>query len=131
MRFDLDDTFAQSLGGQARIRVVYLDQGSGRWELRYDSTSGAEKSAIVVQKSNSNLWKEVVLELPDVAFMNRQEGGTDLSLFNMGDDDDIFHLIEVTHNGGTPNTPVAYDHSLFLPNLENGVEVIASTGITQ
>jgi hypothetical protein len=100
--------------------VVYLDQGTGQWELRYDSTSGAEKSAIVVKKGNSNQWKEVVLDLTDVAFTNRQEGGTDLSLYNMGDDDDTFHMVEVTRAGTISDTeeqvpidPVLLDETLW------------------
>ena len=94
MRFDLNDEFAQSLGGRAQVRVVYLDQGDGQWELRYDSTSG-EKSVVVIQKTNSNEWKEVFVDLLDASFANGLEGGTDLSLYNMGDDEDIFHMIEV------------------------------------
>jgi hypothetical protein len=104
MRFQINDTFAQSLGGKATIRVVYLDQGNGKWELRYDSTSNAQKSAIVIQKGNTNLWKEVLIDLTDVAFTNRQEGGTDLSLHNMGDDDDTFHMIEVGRFGTVQTT---------------------------
>jgi hypothetical protein len=124
MRFNLNDTYTQSLGGRAQIRVVYLDQGTGKWELRYDSTSGAEKSAIVVKKGNSNEWKEVVLDLPDVAFANRQEGGTDLSLYNMGDDDDTFHMVEVIRTNGStspdsqPPAESTYNHSVFLPSVE-------------
>jgi hypothetical protein len=104
MRFNLNDTFAQSLGGKATVRIVYLDQGSGKWKLRYDSTSGAEKSAITIQKGNTNQWKEVLVDLQDVAFQNRQEGGADVSLYNMGDDDDTFHLIEVGRFGTVPTT---------------------------
>ncbi|MCC6454695.1 MAG: hypothetical protein IT328_07110 [Caldilineaceae bacterium] len=126
MRFNLNDTFAQSLGGRAQVRVVYLDNGNGKWELRYDSTAGAEKSAVVVQKGNSNLWKEMVMELQDVAFTNRQEGGTDLSLFNMGDGDDTFHLVEVLRAGGAappqgaspPDQTPPHDHAIYLPNLQ-------------
>ncbi len=124
MRYNLNDNFAKSLGGRAQIRVVYLDQGTGQWELRYDSTSGAEKSAIIVKKGNSNEWKEVMVDLPDVAFTNRQEGGTDLSLYNMGDDDDTFHMVEVIRtNGSTPpgSQPPAqstYNESVFLPSVE-------------
>lgn len=104
MRFQVNDSFAQSLGGRAHVRIVYLDQGSGQWELRYDSTSGADKSALVVKKTNTNQWKEVVVNLQDVAFSNRQEGGTDLSLYNKGDDDDTFHMIEVVRYGGVVAT---------------------------
>lgn len=124
MRFDLNDSFALSLGGRAKIRVVYLDQGEGRWELRYDSKSGAEKSALVVQKQNSNLWKEVVVELEDARFTNGQEGKTDISLFNMDDDDDIFHMIEVTRLG-EPVAP-SFSCELYLPDIEgqrNGLPV--------
>jgi hypothetical protein len=108
MRFDLDNAYAQSLGGNARIRIVYLDQGTGAWELRYDSTADGNKSAIVVRKQNTNTWKEVVVDVNDAAFANRQEGATDLSVYNMGDDDDTFHLIEVTRsNGQLPPAPTA------------------------
>ncbi len=116
MRFNLNDTFARSLGGSAKVRVVYLDQGHGRWELRYDSVFSSEKSAIIVQKSNSNHWQEIVIELPDVRFINRQEGGTDLTLYNMGDDDDIFHLIEVMRSEEPTLGPLLRD--LYLPDVE-------------
>ncbi len=105
MRFNLNDTFANSLGGRAHIRVVYLDQGTGKWELRYDSTANADKSAIVVTKGNTNQWKEIIVDLQDVAFTNRQEGGADLSLLNMGDDDDTFHMIEVMRFGTRAAAP--------------------------
>jgi hypothetical protein len=101
MRFNLNDTFAGSLGGRARVRVVYLDKGTGKWELRYDSSAAADKSALVVQKTNSNQWKEVWVDLADAAFTNRMPGNTDIALSNMGDDDDIFHMIEVTRSGQT------------------------------
>lgn len=109
MRFALNDHFADSLSGRAIVRVIYLDQGSGKWELRYDGATNTEQSAIVVQKRNSNRWKEVTLQLNDVRFANRQEGGTDLTLYNMGDDDDTFHLIEVNRPAPT------YKNPLYLP----------------
>jgi hypothetical protein len=120
MRFQLDDAFAQSLGGRARIRIVYLDQGNGQWELRYDSKSEAVKSALVVQKGDTNEWREVIVELNDVNFANRQEGGTDFSLFSMWDDDDIFHIIEVTRLEEPLReepTDVTRPFDLFLPNV--------------
>jgi hypothetical protein len=138
MRFDLADAFAQSLTGAVRVRIVYLDKGTGKWELRYDSQDNPDKSALIVQKQNSNQWKEVVVDLPDGAFRNRQADSADLSLDNMGDDDDIFHMIEVTRADGAqvPETPLPPEgqrppaeaekpgldeerapHNLYLPGL--------------
>lgn len=114
MRFGVNDQFAASLNGRAVVRVVYLDQGNGKWELRYDGAANAEQSAIVIQKQNSNRWKTVTIGLNDVHFANRQEGGTDLSLYNMGDDDDIFHLIEVSRPVPT------YKNQLYLPLAAKG-----------
>jgi hypothetical protein len=102
MRFDLDDTFAQSLGGRARVRVVYLDRGTGQWELSYDGQTGPNQSAGIVYKQDTNQWKEFVVEVTDAAFLNRQVDGADLSLYNRRDDDDIFHLVEVTRLDQAP-----------------------------
>jgi len=113
MHFDINDEFARSLNGQVIIRLVYLDKGTGKWELRYDSTSNPNNSAIIVQKTNSNIWKEQVIALHDVQFENRQEGGTDITLYNMNDDDDIFHLIEVKRSNGSTSFPEAND--IYLP----------------
>jgi hypothetical protein len=95
MRFDLNDEFVDSLQGDVRVRVVYLDKGNGAWELQYDAKDDPNKRAYVVQKQNTNLWKEAYFRLTDAVFENRQKEGADLSLYNMADDEDIFHMIEV------------------------------------
>lgn len=95
LRFDLNDEFAQSLNGRVRVRVVYLDKGRDRWALRYDAKDDAEKVAYVLQKEDTNLWKEVYIELDDARFENRQTEGADLTLYSMDDGDDTFHMIEV------------------------------------
>src|SRR5690606_13812755 len=33
MRFDINDAFAASLSGSVTVRIVYLDQGNGKWSL--------------------------------------------------------------------------------------------------
>ena len=103
MRFDVNDAFANSLGGQVVVRVTYLDKGTGAWQLLYDGGSDPESVAITIQKTGSNLWKQVQVTLSDVVFANRGSGGTDLTLFNMDDDDDIFHMIEIERNGVSEN----------------------------
>ncbi len=97
MRFDLNDQFAATLNGKAKIRVVYLDRGSGSWQLQYDNGI----SAGTINKQNSNIWKEVSFTVANGSFANGGTGGTDLALFNGNDDDDIFHMVEVTPITGT------------------------------
>jgi hypothetical protein len=105
MRFNINDQFAQSLSNNTIVKVIYLDQGIGRWQLVYDALSDSEKTAIEIQKTNSNIWKTVEVELSDVRFENNQSGNTDLALFNMNDDDDIFHMVEVMRTSFPPGSP--------------------------
>ena len=118
LRFDLNDQFAQSLRGRARIRIVYLDQGYGQWQLLYDAQNNPEKIALTVKKENTNFWKEAWVTLNDIRFQNRQTGGTDLALYNSQDDDDIFHLIEVQRltqgDLNLDNRVNAIDYQLFF-----------------
>ncbi len=85
MRLDINDAFAASLNGTVTVRVVYLDQGSGKWALIADGNS-----VLTVTKSGSNLWKEAFVTVP--------AGALDLALDPLGDGDDIFHLLEVMRN---------------------------------
>jgi hypothetical protein len=98
MYFDVDDAL---LGGvpvngayPVTVKVVYYDQGSGTWELRYDSTTG-DKRAVLVTKTNTNTWKESVSTLSDAYFGNRCAHATDFYLNNTDTDDDVFSFIEV------------------------------------
>jgi|Deesub1362A_J573_1020465.scaffolds.fasta_scaffold04181_2 hypothetical protein len=119
MYFDLDDRFAQSLNGQALIRVVYLDRGIGSWQLRYDGPAGPQTVALTMQKTDTGLWKEVLVPVEDALFANRGPGGTDLALHSMGDDDDIFHMVEVQRPQGPLPTfaDVPPDHP-YYPYIE-------------
>jgi sialate O-acetylesterase len=78
--------------GRATVHVVYLDEGYGVMQLRYDSTSeelfagkrpGVWKPAGEVSCRNSGLWKSVRFELPDCAFGKRCNGG-DIRLQSTG-----------------------------------------------
>ncbi len=134
MRFDLDDRYALSLGNRAAVRVVYLDRGNDTWALQYDSQGARDKQARVVQKTNSNLWKEVVIQLDDVRFENRQEGDTDLALDSLGDGDDIFHLIEVVREGipqAEPGDPSGGDNGTLPKAPAPKPEPLPGTNVFQ
>jgi Bacterial Ig-like domain len=113
--FDIDDRF---FGGQAlnagypvTFRVVYLDQGTGSFALKYDAVGGAQKTAFTVTKTNSGQWKEKTMTVSDGYLFNRisvpssvATGATaDLMLVNTDAENDTFHMIEVTRDfGATP-----------------------------
>ena len=103
MYFDLDDRF---YGGSppycCTLRVVYYDQGSGRWTLRYDATGNPQQTAVTVTKANSGIWKEVTVDISDGNFQNRCPHNTDIMLTNVDDDDDVFHMIELTRASAKP-----------------------------
>ncbi len=103
MYFDIKDSFfwGRPLNGQEKVtvRVVYYDQGTGRWALKYDAVADAAKTAFVVTNTGSGTWKERTVTLRDGYFGNRGPRGADLMLVNLDGQDEIFHMIEVTRNG--------------------------------
>lgn len=91
--FDVNDLFYKPGGGPVEIEVEYLDSGSGRIELQYDSTDrtgaveGAYKGhALVVTRTNSGEWRKAAFLVEDAAFTGRQNGSADFRLYSNGDD---------------------------------------------
>jgi hypothetical protein len=104
MYFDIDDRFFFEQPLEAAypitIRVVYLDEGVGRWALQYDARDDRRKTALVVDKLNSGRWKEAAITIDDGYFGGRGERTSDLSLVSMDGEDDTFHMIEITRATG-------------------------------
>lgn len=102
--FDLDDMFFEGGSINAEydvtVRIVYYDVGEGSWALKYDAVNDTEKTAMVVHKENTRLWKEKSIILSDGMFANRGPRNADLMLVNTDDQDDIFHMIEITRTQG-------------------------------
>jgi len=104
MRFRLDKMF---FGGsrrpqKVRIRVVYLDKGSGSWSLAYQTPSGPA-TAIKVKCRNTGKWIDEQVEVTDAVFTRSAPGGADLTLKYAGGDDTIFHMIELTRSSEPRN----------------------------
>jgi hypothetical protein len=104
MYFNLEDGFLNSapLKGAypVEVRVVYFDEGRGSWALKYDAVSNPQKTALEVRKTGSGKWKEVSVALSDANFGNRCPNGTDLMLVNLDQENDTFHMVEVTRKTG-------------------------------
>lgn len=93
--FDLDDAFVTG-SGKLEIRIVWLDDGNAEWTLNYDSKSDPQKEAFSIINGDSGEWKEITIILDDVIFENRGQRQSDLSIQSSGEDDAVFHLLELT-----------------------------------
>jgi hypothetical protein len=101
-RIDDDFFFNQALDGAypVKIRVVYLDKGTGSWALKYDAVGNPQKVAYTVTKGNTGVWKEKTVVIDDGYFGHRCPHDTDIVLANTDSEDDAFHMVEVTREQG-------------------------------
>jgi hypothetical protein len=95
MYFNVDDGYLLGGNNAVSITVTYLDQGTGAWRLEYDSVDDPYAVGFTVQKQNTGQWRTVSHVLSNVHFGNRQNGGNDFRIYNGGDDDDIFHFVDL------------------------------------
>ena len=79
LRFRLDPGFAAK---QVKVRVTYLDQGTGAWSVGLPGKEGATR----IQNTHSGEWRTQVVSL---------SGATELVLNYESGDNTLFHLIEV------------------------------------
>lgn len=99
MCFDLDDHFlSKKQKGSINIKLIYLDEGIGKFSFRYDGVSNPDKTGITITKTNSGKWVKKTITIKDGAFANRGPKNSDFSLVNEDKEDDIFHMIEITKN---------------------------------
>ena len=97
MFFNLDDKFIPSEAKHPiSVKIIYLDRGTGKFSVRYDAETNPDKTALVVTKTNSGKWVSKTISIADGAFANKGPRNSDFSLVNEDNEDDIFHLIEIT-----------------------------------
>ncbi|MHB8972966.1 MAG: GxGYxYP domain-containing protein [Pirellulaceae bacterium] len=90
---EVDDSFYRPGTGPLQIACEYLDQGTGRMVLEYDSTDSSanlggvyKMHATVVQRGNSGKWRSALFPLADARFAGLQNNGADFRFFCEGDD---------------------------------------------
>jgi hypothetical protein len=99
MYFELDDKFLpQGFKGQITLKLIYLDQGTGKFSVRYDALADPDKTAETITKTNSGKWVEKSVNMTDASFTRKGPLHSDFSLVNEDDEDDVFHMIEITKN---------------------------------
>lgn len=99
--FDLDNAFLQftplDSAYPVTIDIVYLDKGTGSFGLYYDSkTNGTDNLATQINCTNSNKWKRTSILLNDAYFGDRGTKGSDFYLKNMGTENVIFSIVELS-----------------------------------
>jgi hypothetical protein len=96
MYFDLDDNFL-SLKAKESItfKIIYLDKGTGKFSVRYDSLIDHDKIAVTISKTNSGRWVSKSITITNGAFANKGPRNSDFSLVNEDNEDDVFHMIEI------------------------------------
>lgn len=95
MYFDLDDNFLLTKKGSITLKIIYLDKGTGKFSVRYDSSSDSDKTAVNISKANSGRWVSKTITIADGAFANKGPRNSDFSLVNEDNEDDVFHMIEI------------------------------------
>jgi hypothetical protein len=97
MSFDLDDNFFLNTPNNKSIevKIIYLDEGTGKFSFRYNSTTDMDKTDTIFTKTDSKKWVEKIIKIEDGEFLNKGVNNSDFSLVNEDAEDDIFHLIEI------------------------------------
>jgi hypothetical protein len=97
--FDLDSNFLnyEPLAAKTAvlIKVVYLDRGTGSWQLFYDALNDANKASISVTCTGTNIWKTASITIEDAYFGNRGLKGADFYIKSMSSENVLFSLIEL------------------------------------
>ncbi|MHB8862601.1 MAG: GxGYxYP domain-containing protein [Pirellulaceae bacterium] len=90
--FEVDEAFYRPGGGPLQIICDYLDAGTGRMVLEYDSTDSAAALGgaykihdAVVWRGNTGTWQTTSFSIPDARFAGSQNGGADFRFFCEGD----------------------------------------------
>ena len=77
------------------MKIIYLDKGTGKFSVRYDSSSDHDKTAVTITKANSGNWVSKSITISDGVFANKGPKNSDFSLVNEDNEDDVFHMIEI------------------------------------
>ena len=96
MYFDLDDNFLSLKAKESiTLKIIYLNKGTGKFSIRYDSLIDHDKIAATISKTNSGRWVSKSITITNGAFANKGPRNSDFSLVNEDNDDDVFHMIEI------------------------------------
>jgi len=134
--FNVDDQFINGGINNVQVKITYLDNFTGSWQLQYDAASSVTKE-VDVTNNNDGAWKTITLTLADAKFANRQNNGNDFRIYNGGTNDIQVRFVRVVKltepiatgivqtikNGNMLLYPNPASSQLTVDNLDVGSEV--------
>ncbi len=111
MSFDIDDGYISRFAGQSGVtynfRIVFFDHGTDAFKLQHKDT-GNQWREKVITKTDTKLWKQVIIPVTDGVFNNDASEGANADIYptdfrlDFGDPAIAtpIHLIEVSARGG-------------------------------
>ena len=115
--------FTNTLPDTLRFKIIWLDKTVGsRWSFKYKSPQGI-KDAIQVTGVGGNTWKEVNFTITDAIVDKSGVIGSDFTLVNTDNQDDIFNSIEVAIKRVSMTLPVQFAEPLKAYHVKNGINV--------
>lgn len=115
--FDVENGFLgnKPLNGAypVMIDIIYLDNGTGSWQLYYDAKSVTNKLAYTVNCTNSRLWKKASITINDAYFDNRAPNASDFYIKSpTGNTQNVlFSTVELTRATGPLTTAGLFSSS--------------------
>lgn len=115
--------FTNTLPDTLRFKIIWLDKTVGsKWSFKYKSPQGI-KDAVQVTGVGGNTWKEVNFTITDAIVDKSGVIGSDFTLVNTDNQDDIFNSIEVAIKRVTMTLPVQFAEPLKAYHVTNGINV--------
>jgi hypothetical protein len=111
MAFRIDPGYMNGGVNAVTVTVTYLDLGTDKWSLAYDSVNGEAQATPSgsanpwVQKANTRAWKKAVFVITNGRFAKSLPGAIDLRIDSRGDGDEWIHLVDVAKISSQPPSP--------------------------
>jgi len=124
MYFDLDDSFFSNstFGKSVDIKIIYLDEGVGKFSFRYDSETNHDSIAQIIVKSDTKKWVQTIIHIDNGSFSNQGYKYSDFSLVNEDSENDLFHMIELTKSSPAAGSlKVKKNYQTVIFNQTNSV----------
>ncbi|MEP6683130.1 MAG: T9SS type A sorting domain-containing protein [Parafilimonas sp.] len=98
--FDVENAFLRNIplrgAYPVTIEVTYFDNGTGSFQLYYNSMDTSNTASSKITCTDTKTWKKAVFVLNDARFANKAERNSDFYIKNTGSSNVIFSTVELS-----------------------------------